>query len=86
MLEKVSFSEFQEHFGQRISENFDPTVDLERIGVINQTTMLATETPEIATNFRQVMIEKHGEATIKNHFTDTKDTRCYSTNENQVAN
>lgn len=53
--------------------------------MINQTTMLATETQEIADYFKNIMQEKYGEADLKNHFADTRDTLCYATNENQEA-
>jgi 4-hydroxy-3-methylbut-2-enyl diphosphate reductase len=78
-------SGFAEEFRDKFSEGFDPSTDLQRIGVINQTTMLATETQEIADFFRQVMISNYGEAEIKKHFADTRDTLCYATNENQDA-
>lgn len=83
--EEISRDEFQSLFGNRVSEGFDQEKDLARVGVINQTTMLASETQEIADYFRQVMKEKYGEAEIKNHFADTRDTLCYATNENQNA-
>jgi 4-hydroxy-3-methylbut-2-enyl diphosphate reductase len=56
-----------------------------RIGVINQTTMLASETEEISTYLRDVMIRKFGVENLKNHFADTRDTLCYATNENQES-
>lgn len=76
---------FEQQFASRVSKGFDPGKHLARVGVINQTTMLASETQEIADYFRQVMKEKFGEAEIKNHFADTRDTLCYATNENQDA-
>ncbi|HTF06385.1 MAG TPA: 4-hydroxy-3-methylbut-2-enyl diphosphate reductase [Bacteroidia bacterium] len=83
--EEISLDEFQRLFGNRASGNFDPLKDLSRVGVINQTTMLASETQEIADYFKQVMKDKFGEAEIKSHFADTRDTLCYATNENQDA-
>jgi len=53
--------------------------------VVNQTTMLATETQAIADHLKQVMVRKHGEEDIKAHFADTRDTLCYATNDNQDA-
>jgi 4-hydroxy-3-methylbut-2-en-1-yl diphosphate reductase len=76
---------FLEHFKGRYSENFKISEDLSKIGVVNQTTMLATETQAIADFFKQVMIEKHGTENIKEHFADTRDTLCYATNDNQEA-
>jgi len=57
--------------------------DLRRVGVVNQTTMLATETQGIADYFRQLMIQTYGVEELKNHFADTRDTLCYATNDNQ---
>src|SRR5690606_30736946 len=51
----------------------------------NQTTMLATETQEIADFLKNTMIKKYGAENIKNHFADTRDTLCYATNDNQQA-
>jgi 4-hydroxy-3-methylbut-2-enyl diphosphate reductase len=82
---KITRDEFDKVFQGKHSDNFDPEKHLERVGVINQTTMLATETQEIADYFKQVMIEKHGLEKIKDHFADTRDTLCYATNENQEA-
>jgi 4-hydroxy-3-methylbut-2-enyl diphosphate reductase len=76
---------FHEVFGTRSTPGFDPARDLARIGVVNQTTMLATETQAIADHLKQVMIAKHGEADLKAHFADTRDTLCYATNDNQDA-
>ncbi|MCZ4409765.1 4-hydroxy-3-methylbut-2-enyl diphosphate reductase [Cryomorphaceae bacterium 1068] len=78
-------SEFYEVFAGKYSEGFDPSKDLERVGVVNQTTMLATETQGIADYFKQTMIDLYGEAEYKNHFADTRDTLCYATNDNQRA-
>ncbi|MFN4959053.1 MAG: 4-hydroxy-3-methylbut-2-enyl diphosphate reductase [Cyclobacteriaceae bacterium] len=75
--------EFFQEFAGRFSPGFDPQKDLQRVGVVNQTTMLASETQGIADFFRQVMIEKYGAGNIKQHFADTRDTLCYATNDNQ---
>lgn len=78
-----SLENFQAEFKGQFSEGFDPTRDLQRVGVVNQTTMLATETQAIADYFKQLMIDKYGEANLKQHFADTRDTLCYATNDNQ---
>jgi len=75
---------FFEAFADRYSEGFDPDRDLVRIGVVNQTTMLATETAEIAALVRQALNDRYGDDGIQ-HFADTSDTLCYATNENQDA-
>ena len=77
--------EFLDFFKGKYSEGFDPMKDLQKIGVVNQTTMLATETQEIADYLRQVMIEKYGAESIKDHIADTRDTLCYATNDNQSS-
>jgi len=76
---------FDEYFGDRSSKGFDPIKDLERIGVVNQTTMLATETQEIADHLKKVMLDKYGKSELEEHFADTRDTLCYATNDNQQA-
>lgn len=83
ILGEISKDEFQLLFKDRCSKGFDPGKDLQRIGVINQTTMLASETQEIADYIKQVMVKKYGASTIKDHYAETRDTLCYATNENQ---
>jgi len=77
--------EFERHFRSKSSPDFDPDEHLQRIGVVNQTTMLATETHEIAQELRRALAERYGEDAIGDHFADTSDTLCYATNENQNA-
>jgi len=55
------------------------------VGVVNQTTMLATETQAIAKYLRNTMIKKYGKENIAKHFADTRDTLCYATYDNQKA-
>jgi len=69
----------------RVSKNFDFEKDLTRIGVVNQTTMLASETAEISRILRDAIAACYSSQNIKQHFADTKDTLCYATNENQDA-
>lgn len=76
---------FFERFADRFSEGFDPTIHLRRIGVVNQTTMLATETEAIADLLREAIRTTYGEAEMSTHFADTRDTLCYATKENQDA-
>jgi 4-hydroxy-3-methylbut-2-enyl diphosphate reductase len=82
---KKDLQEFSIDFEGRHSQGFDPLEHLNKIGVVNQTTMLASETQEITDYLRGVMIEKYGESSIKNHMADTRDTLCYATNDNQSA-
>ncbi|MEX1191924.1 MAG: 4-hydroxy-3-methylbut-2-enyl diphosphate reductase [Brumimicrobium sp.] len=85
ILEKRSKADFEKYFKGKYTPNFDLDKDLNKIGVVNQTTMLATETQEIADFLKQTMITKHGQDNLKDHFADTRDTLCYATNDNQNA-
>lgn len=80
-----SDKDFFNEFAGKFSENFDPQMHLQRIGVVNQTTMLASETQEIANYLKGIIAKKFGEENIKDHFADTRDTLCYATNDNQQA-
>ncbi len=82
---KRDLNAFEQYFRHKCSQGFDPGIHLSRIGVVNQTTMLATETHEIAGIIRQALIDRYGEENIEDHFADTSDTLCYATNENQNA-
>lgn len=81
----ISSEKLLQLFEGKYSSNFNPEKDLNKIGVVNQTTMLASETQEIADLLKSTMIEKFGEHELKNHFADTRDTLCYATNDNQSA-
>ncbi len=85
LSEDRPLSDFEKYFGHKATEGFNPLVDMERFGVINQTTMLATETEEVMEILRVAAIKRFGEANILDHFADTSDTLCYATNENQSA-
>jgi len=77
--------QFSIEFNTQYSPGFNAKKDLERIGVVNQTTMLASDTQAIADFLKQVMIQKYGTDKIEEHFADTRDTLCYATNDNQSA-
>lgn len=85
ILGKRELKDFPDTFKGNYSENFDPEIHLNKIGVVNQTTMLATETQEITDYLRSVMTQKFGLENIKEHMADTRDTLCYATNDNQSA-
>jgi len=85
ILGKKSENDFYSFFEGKYSNGFNVKQDLEKIGVVNQTTMLATETQEIAEHLKTVMIEKYGVENLNDHFADTRDTLCYATNDNQEA-
>ena len=76
---------FFDNFVDRYSPGFHPDVHLKRIGVVNQTTMLATETQAIADLLRDAIMARYGAENLTAHFADTKDTLCYATKENQDA-
>jgi 4-hydroxy-3-methylbut-2-enyl diphosphate reductase len=78
---ELSDEQFEIDFANKYSEGFKASRDLQKIGVVNQTTMLASETQEIASYLKDVVVEMHGEEAT----TDTRDTLCYATNDNQNA-
>lgn len=80
-------TDFHTEFAGQYSEGFDPARDLQRIGVVNQTTMLATETQAIADFLKSVMITTYclTPETLASRFADTRDTLCYATADNQSA-
>ena len=85
ILGKRSENEFYSFFESKYSKGFDVKKDLLKIGVVNQTTMLATETQAIANYLKNTMIKKFGKEDLRNHFADTRDTLCYATYDNQES-
>ena len=85
ITENRPISDFEKYFGHKSTPDFDPLTSLKRFGVINQTTMLATETQEVMDILKEATISLYGESDILDHFADTSDTLCYATNENQSA-
>ena len=71
---------FWSRFEGRTSEGFVPARDLRRVGVVNQTTMLASDTQAIADRIKQAV-----DANPEGEFANTRDTLCYATNDNQSA-
>lgn len=82
-----SAEQFYEEFKGQYSEGFDVKKDLQRIGVVNQTTMLASDTQGIADYLKQIMIQQYSieGSDVTAYFADTRDTLCYATNDNQSA-
>ena len=78
---------FYREFEGRYSAGFDLEKDLQKIGVVNQTTMLASDTQAIADHLKQVMMKRYqlNEQNSSERFADTRDTLCYATNDNQSA-
>ena len=85
LLGNMSDAEFEKHFSSRYSNGFNPATDLMKIGVVNQTTQLATDTQAISDYLKNIMIQKFGIENTAEHFADTRDTLCYATNDNQSA-
>jgi 4-hydroxy-3-methylbut-2-enyl diphosphate reductase len=79
--------EFYNVFKGLYSEGFNVETDLQRLGVINQTTQLASDTMAIAEYLRTLVMNHYqlDETTISERFADTRDTLCYATNDNQTA-
>ncbi|MDE3252032.1 MAG: 4-hydroxy-3-methylbut-2-enyl diphosphate reductase [Bacteroidota bacterium] len=79
--------QFYSEFKGRYSEGFDIRKDLQKIGVVNQTTQLASDTQAISDYLKNVFIRHYqlNANTISERFADTRDTLCYATNDNQTA-
>ncbi len=78
---------FYTEFEGRFSAGFDIEKDVQRFGVINQTTQLATDTQAISDYLKQIVVQHYqlNEETVSERFADTRDTLCYATNDNQTA-
>lgn len=81
---RLSREDFMGRFGKGSSDGFDPDEHLKRIGVANQTTMLATESLAIGTRLREMMAESFGEEHAREHFRSFG-TICSATQERQDA-
>jgi 4-hydroxy-3-methylbut-2-en-1-yl diphosphate reductase len=79
--------QFYNEFNGRYSEGFDINKDLQRFGVINQTTQLASDTQSISDYLKKTVMQHFGltEENIGERFADTRDTLCYATLDNQTA-
>jgi 4-hydroxy-3-methylbut-2-en-1-yl diphosphate reductase len=80
----LSRDAFIAHFASKSSAGFDPDRDLERIGVANQTTMLATESLAIAAAVGRSLATRYGNDRLAEHFRSF-DTICSATQERQDA-
>lgn len=85
ILNEISREEFDSHFKEKYSSGFNPDKHLLKIGVVNQTTMLATETEAISEYLKNILIKKFGKENLQEHFAETRDTLCYATHDNQRA-
>ncbi len=76
--------DFLQRFGHACSDGFDPDRDLLKVGVANQTTMLASETVKIAYEFKTAMMERYGAENLDAHYRHF-DTLCSATQDRQDA-
>ena len=76
--------EFMARFGRAASPGFDPDIHLRRVGVANQTTMLARESLAIGEEVGRAMARRHGDAYRHANFR-TFDTICSATQDRQDA-
>ncbi|EDY85014.1 4-hydroxy-3-methylbut-2-enyl diphosphate reductase, putative [Verrucomicrobiia bacterium DG1235] len=76
-----------EPFVSRASVGFDPSKDLDRLALVNQTTLLRNETLKIIAYLEETLAETYGEAHVKEHLAMSSkgDTLCYATQVNQDA-
>jgi len=75
---------FLQRFGKAASAGFDPDVDLQRIGLANQTTMLMTESLEIGEMICAAMRHRYDDAELAEHY-QAFDTICSATQDRQDA-
>lgn len=76
--------EFLARFAKSASTGFDPDLHLSRVGIANQTTMLMSESLEIAEMFREAMQTRYGAEALAEHYR-AFDTICSATQERQDA-
>lgn len=83
----VRASRFAESFGHRATPGFDTERDLQRIAVVNQTTLLRNETLRIIERLEGHFRELHGPGNLAWHLHPRSkgDTLCYATQVNQDA-
>ncbi|HEY3321781.1 MAG TPA: 4-hydroxy-3-methylbut-2-enyl diphosphate reductase [Planctomycetota bacterium] len=84
VLEKGNRAEFLQKFAKALSPGFDPDKDLQRLGIANQTTMLSTESREIAERLRAAFLKKYGATETAQRFRSLE-TVCNATQDRQDA-
>jgi 4-hydroxy-3-methylbut-2-en-1-yl diphosphate reductase len=77
-------TEFLNRFAMAASPGFDPDLHLQSVGLANQTTMLSSESLEIAEMLRQAMASRHSADEMAERF-HSFDTICSATQDRQDA-
>jgi 4-hydroxy-3-methylbut-2-enyl diphosphate reductase len=75
---------FKKRFGKAASDGFEPSRDLEHIGLANQTTMLMSESLAIGEMVKQAMMDRWGSTALAGHY-QAFDTICSATQDRQDA-
>jgi 4-hydroxy-3-methylbut-2-enyl diphosphate reductase len=79
-----NLGEMERLFRHRVSDGFDFASDLVRVGVANQTTMLAKESLAIAARIGASLARRYGDHAVREHFRSF-DTICSATQDRQDA-
>jgi 4-hydroxy-3-methylbut-2-en-1-yl diphosphate reductase len=84
ILGKMGAKELREKLSHGMSPGFDPEIDLQKVGVANQTTMLMSETMAVGEELSKAMVERYGDENLTEHF-ELFDTICSATQDRQDA-
>jgi len=78
---------FAATFAGRHTQGFDPVRDLQRVAVVNQTTLLRNETLRIIDQLERAYSQRYGAVAVAEHlYSESRgDTLCYATQVNQDA-
>lgn len=79
-----NLDQLKRDFSHASSPGFDPHIHLQKIGVANQTTMLSSESLEVARLIGEAMKERHGAQDLPTYFRSF-DTICSATQDRQDA-
>ena len=80
----VNRKTFMLTFSDAISPEFNPELDLQRVGLANQTTMLMSESLEIAELIKQAILDRYGNSELSAHYR-AFETICSATQDRQDA-
>jgi 4-hydroxy-3-methylbut-2-enyl diphosphate reductase len=84
IVEGGDSQQFKSRFKDACSDGFEPDEDLRRVGLANQTTMLSSESLEIAEMVRQAIAQRYGEQVVSERYRHF-DTICTATQDRQDA-